>query len=325
MTRRVRLRSGIEITFAGGERFVADGSGDADATLVSHAHGDHYASGSAVVASDLTAALVGARRGGAAPTAVDHPAAELFPAGHVVGSRAMRLTDPDTGRRYLYTGDCSTRDRFHLDGFDPVDADVLILESTYGKPEYRFPSTEESVDAIRSWLAETMDRPVLMFGYALGRAQKLQRLLADSPRDRVFVTDAVADVSDVIEDHRDVTFPGERYGSEGELGAGDALVCSGSPRSPWVESLVESTGAVTAGFSGWAVDDSFVYRRGFDEGFVLTDHCDYDELLALVSAVDPEQVYTQHGFADEFATAITSELGYPAQSLKANQATLGDF
>ncbi len=313
------------MTFAGGERFVADGSGDADATLVSHAHGDHYAAGSAVVASELTTALLGARRDGAAPTAVDHPAVERFPAGHVAGSRAMRLTDPETGRRYLYTGDCSTRDRFHLDGFDPVAADVLVVETTYGKPEYRFPSTEETVEAVRSWLAATTDRPVLLFGYALGRAQKLQRILAGADRERVFVTDAVADVSDVIERHRDVTFPGERYDAEVELRAGDALVLSGSPRSPWVESLVESTGAATAGFSGWAVDDSFVYRRGFDEGFVLSDHPDYDELLGLVAAVDPEQVYTQHGFADAFATAVTSELGIPAQSLKKNQATLGDF
>ncbi|WP_459193858.1 mRNA 3'-end processing factor [Halosimplex sp. J119] len=325
MTRRVRLRDGIEITFTGGERFVCDGSGAADATLVSHAHGDHHANAPAIVASDLTAALIAARRENADPTAVDHPAVECFPAGHVAGSRAMRLTDPDTGRRYLYTGDCSTRDRFHLDGFDPIDADVLILETTYGTPEYRLPPTEESVGAIQSWLAETIDRPVLLFGYALGRAQKLQRILADSPRERVFVTDSIADVSDVIEAHREVTFPGERYGADVNLGPGDALVCSGSPRSPWVQSLVESNGAVTAGFSGWALDSSFVYRRGYDEGFVLSDHCDFEELCAVVEAVDPEQVYTQHGFADEFAAHVTSELGYPAQSLKANQATLGDF
>ncbi|MFC7195187.1 mRNA 3'-end processing factor [Halosimplex aquaticum] len=280
MTRRVRLRDGIEIAFAGGERFVLDGSGAGDTTFVSHAHGDHHARASEVIASDLTAALIATRRSGADPTVVDHPAVELFPAGHVAGSRAMRLTDPDTGRRYLYTGDCSTRDRFHLDGFDPVDADVLILETTYGTPEYRLPPTEASVAAIRSWLTETMDRPVLLFGYALGRAQKLQRILADSPRERVFVTDSIADVSDVIETHRDVTFPGERYGSDVDLAAGDALVCSGSPRSPWVQSLVESSGAVTAGFSGWAVDSSFVYRRGYDEGFVLSDHCDFDELCS---------------------------------------------
>ncbi|WP_415381666.1 mRNA 3'-end processing factor [Halosimplex sp. TS25] len=325
MTRRVRLGDGIEITFAGGERFVLDGSGAGDTTLVSHAHGDHHARASEIVASDLTAALIATRRSSADPTAVDHPAVELFPAGHVAGSRAMGLTDPDTGRRYLYTGDCSTRDRFHLDGFDPVDADVLVLETTYGTPEYRLPPTEESVAAIQSWLAETMDRPVILFGYALGRAQKLQRILADSPRERVFVTDAIANCSEVIEAHRDVTFPGQRYGPDAELGAGDALVCSGSPRSPWVESLVEARDAVTAGFSGWAVDDSFVYRRGYDEGFVLSDHCDFDELGSVVEAVDPEQVYTQHGFADEFANYVATELGYPAQALKENQATLGDF
>jgi len=328
VTRRVRLRDGIEITFANGERFVMDGGGEtgAQTTLVSHAHGDHFADATEVVASDLTADLLAARKDDANPTAIDHPAIERFPAGHIAGSRAMRLTDPETGRRYLYTGDCSTRDRLYLDGFEPVDADVLILETTYGKPDYRFPPTTESIAEIQSWLTETMDEVVLLFGYALGRAQKLQRILADSARERVFVTDAIADLSNVIEAHRDVEFRGERYGRDVDLQPGDALVLPmQTSRLNWIESLVDAHDAVTAGFSGWASDDSFIYRRGYDEGFVLSDHCDFDELVSIVEAVDPEQVYTQHGFADEFANYVTSELGYPAQTLKANQSTLGDF
>ena len=322
----VRLRDGVEVEFADGTTFVCDGAGDGEATVVSHAHGDHLVDGAErIVASELTAALAGVR-GETTPEAVEHPAVELHDAGHVPGSRAARLTDPETGRTYLYTGDCSVRDRLYLEGFDPVDADVLVVEATYGKPEYTFPPTEEVVAEIREWLAATMDEVVVLFGYALGRAQELLAILADSPREGVYVTDAVARLNEVIEAALDVSFDARRYGSDVDLEPGDALVLPmGSARLSWIQSLVESTDAVTAGFSGWALDRSFVYRRGVDRGFVLSDHCDFGELVEVVRTVDPERVYTQHGFAEELATHLTAEHGYETRALKRNQSTLSDF
>jgi putative mRNA 3-end processing factor len=323
----VRLRDGIEIDLDGGETVVFDGTGAAETTVLSHAHGDHLPeTAGESVTSRLTADLAATRLDDTQPTAVSSPWVTLHDAGHVAGSRAAELVDPETGRTYCYTGDCSTRDRFYLQGFDPVDADVLVVESTYGRPEYRFPRTDDVVDEIRDWLAETMSEVVLLFGYALGRAQKLQRILAGADRDRVFVTDAIADLNAVIASHLDVSFPARRYGADVDLEPGDALVLPmGTTRLAWIESLVESHDAVTAGFSGWALDDSFVYRRGLDEGFVLSDHCDFTELVELVRAVDPERVYTHHGFADAFASHLTTEYGYDTRALKPHQSTLGEY
>lgn len=326
MTSGVRLRDGVEVELANGNTFVFDGAGTGEAAVLSHAHGDHLVERTnEVVASDLTAALAAIRQDNP-PLVGDHPAISLRPAGHIAGSRAATLTDPDTGRTYLYTGDCCTRARFYLDGFDPVDADVLIIESTYGKPDYRFPPTDVVVEEIQDWLAETMDEVVLLFGYALGRAQKLQRILADSPRTRVFITDAIARLSDVIEAHLDVAFEGERYVSDVTLQSGDALVLPmQTSRLSWIESLIDEHDAITAGFSGWATDQSFIYRRGLDEGFILSDHCDFAELVDVVTTVDPERVYTHHGFTEAFADHLTAEYGYETRALKRNQSTLGDF
>ena len=251
----VQLRDGVEIEFASGERIVCDGvaagtSTTEVTTVVSHAHGDHLVdTASEIVASELTAALASVRQSECDPETITHPAVDLIPAGHIAGSRAVLLTDPETDRRYLYTGDCRLSDRLYLDGFDPVDADVLILETTYGDPTYRFPAPEKTQHRIREWLAQTMDDVVILFGYALGRAQKLQVLLESTARSRVFITDAI----------------------------------------------------------------------------VLSDHCDYDELIELVTTVDPERVYTQHGFTETFATRLTRKYGYQTQALKSNQSTLGDF
>jgi len=327
---RVRLSTGVTIDLDSGDRVVFDGTAPGDVRVLSHAHADHRVGRAAgpVVCSPLTAALVEARQQTAIEVADTPASVELLNAGHVAGSRAALVTDPDTGRRYCYTGDVCPRDRFYLEGFDPPDADVLIVESTYGTPDYRLPPTDEVVAEIHQWLADTRDRIAVMHGYSLGRAQKLQAI-ATSPecdRSRVFVTDTVAAVNSVVESHLDVTFDVERLDDESDPGPGDALVApAGAARGTPVSNLLDRDDVVTAGFSGWAVDRSFRYRRGYDAGFPLSDHADFDELVEIVRAVDPDRVYTHHGFAEAFARHLTMEHGVETRALRRDQATLADF
>jgi|AntDeeMinimDraft_4_1070355.scaffolds.fasta_scaffold00101_61 putative mRNA 3-end processing factor len=325
----VSLGRGITLDFHEGETVVFDGSDGGDVPVLSHAHGDHTTSTNprGLVCSPLTAALATERRNLANPLeAGSHPDIDLRPAGHVAGSRAAYVTDPASGRTVCYTGDVCTRDRLFLDGFDPQPADDLVIETTYGSPEYRLPPTDEVFADIRDWLRETMDRVVLLYGYALGRAQKLQMLATRAGRDRVFVTDAVADVNRVIEAHRDVSFAVERLDADVDLRPGDAVVLPPhEKRRGFVDGLVGDAETVDAGFSGWAVDSSYRYRRGYDVAFPLSDHCDFDELTAVVEAVDPERVFTHHGFADEFARHVTAEFGVESRALKRDQHTLADF
>jgi putative mRNA 3-end processing factor len=331
----VRLRDGVEITLADGTWVVCDADDpDGDVNVVSHAHGDHFYEEppDEVVCSALTLALATARREdppGDVPVRVTDDRVRQVPAGHVAGSRATYVEDPVDGTTYCYTGDCSPRTRAFLAGFDPEPADVLVVESTYGEPDYRFAPQAELEADIREALAEAAaERPLLLFGYSLGRAQKLQ-LLADEAGLDVYATPAIRRVNEVIESHREVSFPAAPSRDEGgdpvDLEPGTALVApSQASRSNWVERVVDRTGAVKFGFSGWAVDSSFRFRGGYDDAFVLSDHADFDELLGVVEAVDPERVYTTHGSTDVFARHLT-ERGWDAQSLKRNQSSLGEF
>ncbi|MFB6113918.1 MAG: MBL fold metallo-hydrolase RNA specificity domain-containing protein, partial [Halodesulfurarchaeum sp.] len=317
----------VRISLPDGKTIVADsGSPDGDLALLSHAHGDHlYVDPpEEVIASDVTHALAAKRRSETrTPDRTGDPDVEPFDSGHVPGSRAF-LVEAD--RRYLYTGDVSVRDRFFLDGFSPPSADVLIVESTYGRPEYTFPPQEEVEATIVDWLEDTADTPVLLMGYALGRAQELQVLADRADRNRIFVTDAIEQIDQVLEETTAATFRRESYSADVTLRAGDALVLpSQTNYLDFVERIRERTGALKAGFSGWAVDDSYRFARDLDVSVPLSDHCDFEELLSLIEAVDPAVVYTVHGFVDELAQAITTELGYPSQSLKPNQTTLSEF
>jgi putative mRNA 3-end processing factor len=323
----VRYRDGIEVTLSTGERVVCDADDpDGDVNVVSHAHGDHLyerAPGE-VVWSPLTRELAAVRRDEVPTTATDDRLT-LVDAGHVPGARAVVIEDPG-GTTYCYTGDLSTRDHRYLDGFEPPEADIdtLVIESTYGEPEYVFPPPAEATTEFREWVRET-DAPVLVFAYSLGRAQEVQLILGETDR-QVYVTEAVAALNDPIADACDLAFDVARYGGDVTLDAGDALVLPAQTnRLSFVETLVEETGARKAALSGWAVDSSFRFAGGYDATFPLSDHCDFGELLAVVDAVDPERVYTCHGSTDSLAREVRSRLGYEARALKRNQTSLGEF
>lgn len=320
----VRHRDGIHVDLADGRTLVADARRPAgEVNVLSHAHGDHLFANApgAVVCSELTARLATVRRGSRVEVTA-HPAVELHPAGHVAGSRAALVETGDG--TVLYTGDVSTRDRFFLEGFDPPAADVLVIESTYGEPGYVFPPQSELEARIVDWLDDVRS-PVLLFGYSLGRAQALQLLVGRSDRQRLFVTDSIARTNAPIADALGVDFGAQPWGDDVELGPRDALVLPSTlARRAWVGRLRESTGALAAGFSGWAVDDSFRYRGNYDVTFPLSDHCDFGELIDLVESVDPDQVYTHHGFAEAFARHLTNR-GFEATALVRNQTSLGDF
>lgn len=319
---RVTKRDGVHLH--GERRVVADARRAAgDVTLVTHAHADHArrTSAHAVVCSALTAALLAARSGVDLDYADAHPGVELLPSGHIPGSRAALIEDGE--RRVLYTGDVSTRDRGPLAGFDPVTADVLVVEATYGRPAYRFPPQAEMEAEIVDWIADT-DAPLCLLGFSLGRAQTLQHLVRRATTRRLVVHPTVAAVNEVVEAHTDQTFDAVSLDAV-DLEPDDVLVApSGARRGATLSKTLDRLDPVTAGFSGWAIDESYRYRLGVDRAFPLTDHCDFDELLALARAVDPERVYTHHGYAEDLARHLASE-GYDAVALKRDQRTLGEF
>jgi putative mRNA 3-end processing factor len=95
-----------------------------------------------------------------------------------------------------------------------------------------------------------------------------------------------------------------------------------SGKNKFVQEMKSKYGAVTIGFSGWAQSSRFSFGRRTDYSIPMSDHCDYDELLDMVIKSGAEQVYTIHGFIDEFAKDLR-KIGINAQPLLEN--SLDDF
>src|SRR5207253_10683364 len=85
----------------------------------------------------------------------------------------------------LYTGDFKLRRGLSAEPCEPAraqGADLLIMETTYGRPVYQFPPTANVLDGIVRFCREALDNeetPVLL-GYSLGKSQELLCGLGDA-------------------------------------------------------------------------------------------------------------------------------------------------
>ncbi len=108
---------------------------------------------------------------------------ELHNAGHILGSAMARVESG--GHKILYTGDINDRDTRLLQGTrHGVEADTLIIESTYGDPEDRIPSIRDASNELVRTITETFSRggKVLIPTFAIGRGQELLFLLENYMR-----------------------------------------------------------------------------------------------------------------------------------------------
>lgn len=316
-------KDGIHID--AGEKFVADSrKALGDVNIASHAHMDHAFQGDGkVVASELTGKLLEARLGRELELC-EHPDVKLIDSGHILGSSAALIESG--GKRILYTGDVSTRDRAYIEGFEPVEADILITESTYGIPAYSLPPQERIEENIKAWIEDTQS-PYL-FAYSLGKAQKIQYLVQQVTDRPIIAHGAVMKMNKVVEEHTELSFNARPYGENKDLlrnGEGIFIGPTRFAKSDALEELVKVSNGVKAGFSGWGMTERYKYRGGYDKVFPFSDHCGFDDLVDMVRAVDPEEVYTHHGFDSEFAAYLKREEGINARALKENQASLTDF
>jgi hypothetical protein len=223
----------------------------------------------------------------------------LHPAGHVLGS-AQTLVEADFGR-LLYTGDLKTRSGRTTAAARPLAADVLVLESTFGKPRYTFPDTAEVIEAVLNWCRETIaggSVPVLL-GYSLGKGQEILSTLALDGLP-IYLHPALYGVTEVYRD-LDCRFPAYRRLGDDRIDRA-IVVCPPQARNGRLVAAIAN--ARTAALTGWAMDASLRQRLGVDAVFPLSDHADFTELCAYAERVGARMTYTVLGFDDDLALSL---------------------
>lgn len=323
----VRRRNGIWLPQID---WYLDAHRPAPRALVSHAHFDHVARHGEAVCTTRTAALISARGAKLGETVrtleFNEPlkitptaTATLVPAGHVLGSAQVLLEHPSFGR-LLYTGDFKTRPGRTVETCEIPPADVLIMETTFARPHYRFPAADETMRRAIAFCHETLAEnkiPVLL-GYSLGRSQEILHHLHDTGLP-VMLHPRVEAVTRTYEQFG-YTFPAHTSLAP-MLAPGHVIIAPSQALKS--EMFAGIHPRRTAVLTGWAMDESARFRMSADAAFPLSDHADYPELLDFVERVNPQKVFTVHGFAKEFASDLRSR-GREAWALgQTNQLELG--
>jgi DNA ligase-1 len=233
----------------------------------------------------------------------------LLPAGHVHGSAQLHLETGDGS--LLYTGDFKLRAGLSSERIAWRSADTLIMETTFGKPEFVFPPTEEVLADVVKFCREALEDgevPVLL-GYSLGKAQEILCAVAAAGL-KPMLHGAVAKMTRI---YRDLVpdFPDFAEYKASEVD-GHVLICPPSVRgSRMIQRIKKRRVAM---LTGWAMTPGAVHRYQVDAAFPLSDHAGYDDLLKYVELVQPQRVLTLHGYASEFARDLR-ERGIEAWSL----------
>lgn len=297
--------------------------------MVTHAHADHARGGSQrYIATAETAAIMRARIAADLPIDVvaygerfrlGEVELSLHPAGHVLGS-AQVLLRPDDGPTWCVTGDYKVEPDITCATFEQQRCDVLVTESTFGLPVFRWRPDAEVVGSMNEWRAENAraGRTSVLLGYALGKAQRILASL-DPSIGPIGVHGSVKTVCEIYERHG-IGFPSYVHANAETAndlkGAGTIVAPPSALGGPWLRRFAGSRGGLrTAMVSGWMNLRGRRRWRGTDRGFVLSDHADWHGLLRTIDRSGASRVLATHGYASQLARFLREDRGIDADVL----------
>lgn len=325
MSQKIRITKNGILCDTDGEKVLLDPKVPdiSGINFVSHAHMDHLPSknGGTILASIETNKIANLRGFKMQNHIETKDAYTLIDNGHILGSKGLLFDD------VFYTGDICTRDRGFLTCEKIPKCKTIITECTFGLPEFVFPKLDEIKKQVNELISELYSKgvPVILMGYQLGKAQTITQLFGHwSP---LYFHDSVKEMNDL---HQELGVPLIKG-----MGHSEAQKKGLLEKKPWImvtpmmsekngflKEMKSKYGAVTIGFSGWAQSTRFPFGRRTDYSIPMSDHCDFNELVEMVHQSGAEQVYTVHGFVEEFASHLR-KMGIRAQPLREN--SLDDF
>lgn len=301
--------------------------------LLSHAHADHVklSKESEFYCTPETADVVLARFSKKSyeiklnkikfnkKTNFDSYSLELHPNGHILGSAQTQISD-DSGKEIVLTSDFRLENSLIFNGAKPLPTDILVLETTFGIPEYSFPSYGDVVAEMTDWIIKnSKDKLVILSGYSLGKAQELTRISNEAGIVPI-VHESIFEMNELYKKHG--LKIGEYIKLNHNLNDSQVLIMPPSLVNRHLFSTLEYFGkrsVASAIATGWE------YKGYFDKIFHLSNHADFNQLMSYVEQSNPKIIFTDHGFCQEFARKLNRK-GFNAKPLKQHkQKILGEF
>jgi putative mRNA 3-end processing factor len=303
--------------------FFIDPRRPVERAIITHGHGDHARAGHKhVLATPETIAIMNHRYADDAATYQPLPYGEalalgdvgikLVPAGHIIGS-AQAVLDY-RGQRIVVSGDYKRRADPTCPPFEPQPCDVFITEATFGLPVFRHPPDVGEIDKLLHSLTLFPERAHLVGVYPLGKCQRVIALLRRQGYEApIYLHGALFGLCAVYESL------GVPLGElspildvpKAELAGKIVLAPPDAQSTPWARRLPDP---LVAQASGWMRVRQRARQRGAELPLVISDHADWDELLATIDEVKPGELWVTHG-AEEALIYQARKMGVRARAL----------
>lgn len=261
--------------------------------VISHAHADHAIGGhQQVFATEATFAFMDLRYGKNAgkikntipyhqKLSIKEVQITLIPAGHILGS--VQVLMEFEGIKYLYTGDFKLQPDATCEMLEWVQADVLITETTFANPTTKHPDQVSEIEKLNQ-----INSNILLGAYALGKSQRLIQLINEfCPQKQILVHRNIEPINRIYEKF------GYLYGryklyDRKSIKTQNNFIYLVPPFT--FHSYIKATGLRRIFASGWKN-----LQTNVQDSLYISDHADWDDILMLISKVQPSQVWTLHG------------------------------
>jgi len=293
--------------------FKIDPSRAVPRAVITHGHSDHARAGhAAVLATPETIAIMKARLGPncagsfqelryGETIGMGSVAVRLAPAGHILGSAQVVIEHK--GRRAIVSGDYKRHPDPTAAPFELVRCDLFVTEATFGLPVFRHEPDAREIGRLLASLRAFADRTHLIGAYSLGKTQRLIALLRAAGYDRpIWLHGALKSMCDLyvslgigLGELRLVGDAPDKLPGEIVLAPPSAL------KDRWTRRL---TDPVTALASGWMRVRARARQYGVELPLVISDHCDWPELVQTIAESEAEEVWVTHGREDALVHQI---------------------
>jgi putative mRNA 3-end processing factor len=284
--------------------FFIDPSGAVENAVLTHAHSDHARRGATKYYSARSGVELVKARLGQKISISGHEYGEVFsigpvkvsfhPAGHILGSAQVRLEHK--GEVWVVSGDYKREPDPTCEPFETVKCDVFITEATFGTPAYKWDKTADLGKEIFAWWKENREqgKNSVVCAYSLGKTQRVLGVLSGLAERPIYLDPSATALTDC-------------YRKEGVKLAG--TICLSQATEPLRGELVVAPSSflrserawvlgedfLTAFASGWmAQGGGYGQASGYDHGFTMSDHADWDDLVRTVKESGAKTVYVQH-------------------------------
>jgi putative mRNA 3-end processing factor len=292
--------------------------------VITHGHGDHARPGHRnALATPETLAIMRTRFQDM-PDTVQQPLkygesvrigeveVGLVPAGHILGAAQAVLEYKR--QRIVVSGDYKRRPDATCPPFEPVPCDVFITEATFALPVFHHPSDAGEIGKLLRSLATFPERTHLVGVYALGKCQRVIRLLRAAGYDkRIWLHGALAPLCALYEKHG-VDLGDTALVSDAilETFKGQIVLCPPSAIADrWSRRFADPIAAMA---SGWMGVRARARQRGAELPLIISDHADWSELTQTLKDVGAPKVWVTHG-REEALVAYARSIGIEAEAL----------